>query len=65
MDLSGNKLRVLADAIRHRIAWCDSELARAELAADARTTITDDKQALVAILGDLMPARRVTEPGHG
>jgi hypothetical protein len=66
VDLSGEKSRVLADAIRYRIEWCDAELAREPaLEEDVRLTISGDKEVLVAMLATLKPARRATEPGHG
>jgi hypothetical protein len=63
MDLSGNKLDVLATALRFRIEWCDGELAK-QLSDDVRKTITDERETLVAMLASLRPARRATEPGH-
>ena len=64
MDLSGKRMRVLAEALRYRIEWCDAELAKPEATEDARAILTEDKQCLSSMLEDLTRGRRSTEPGH-
>jgi hypothetical protein len=63
MDLSGKNQRLLADALRYRIEWCDAAIATATV--DAKAALIDDRECLVALLDDLAPARHSTKPGHG
>ena len=64
MELNGKALVFVTEALRYRLTWYDSELAKPGLSDDARSDLTNDKH-FVASLIESLGGRRVTEPGHG
>jgi hypothetical protein len=75
MELTGKALTFVIVAVRQRMEWYDTQLARTELSDDERSNLDKDKLFLGSLLAEMTDrehaevrtpiVRRTTEPGHG